>query len=242
MEQNGNVRLGRRGSRGHRGVLPLQRTPSQRATTRNEVPRIRNGGRHCCQPPSAPSEGSAGVRQLLKPEGPLLLDPGSPAQASLPVVNPNPKTGSISFRGPSWTNPLSRRLHPEGHRVRARKTGSSGASAGWSNSKPKLLLIACRWRSDLPSPPHPSCRCRRSGEAGTSVPITHSLWASSRVAQRGNCTTGPVDIGDIAHKCRDCASRAAGGSPMRPVHIPSLRWSNFRVARPIWLSPTPRPV
>ena len=126
------------------GILPSNRDQAVRHAAHN-----RNGGRHFCQPPSAPSEGSAGVRQLWRPEGLLLLDPGSPAQASLPRVDPNPKTGSSCFRGPSWTNPLSRRLRPEGHRVRARKNGSSGASSGWSNSKPKLLLIACRWRSDL---------------------------------------------------------------------------------------------
>ena len=84
-------------------------------------PPTRNGGRHFCQPPSAPSEGSAGVRQLLQPEGHLLLDPGSPAQASLRFVDPNPKTGSSYFRGPSWTNPLSRRLRPEGNRVSRKK-------------------------------------------------------------------------------------------------------------------------
>jgi len=50
-----------------------------------------------------------------------LFDPGSPAQASLPRVDPNPKTGSSCFRGPSWTNPLSRRLRPEGHRVSRKK-------------------------------------------------------------------------------------------------------------------------
>lgn len=134
----GSERLQRAGTGLRR--LPEAATPG---------PPNRNGGRHFCQPPSAPSEGSAGVRQLWRPEGLLLLDPGSPAQASLPRVDPNPKTGSSCFRGPSWTNPLSRRLRPEGHRVRARKNGSSGASSGWSNSKPKLLLIACRWRSDL---------------------------------------------------------------------------------------------
>ena len=36
-------------------------------------------------------------------------------------MDPNPKTGSSSFRGPSWTNPLSRRLRPEGHRVSRKK-------------------------------------------------------------------------------------------------------------------------
>ena len=36
--------------------------------------------------------------------------------------------------------------------------------------------IACRRRSVLPSLAAPSCRCRPSGEAGTSVPITIGTW------------------------------------------------------------------
>ena len=103
--------------------VALGRAPThyEKRSTAPSSPQTRNGGRHCCQPPSAPSEGSAGVRQRWRPEGLLLLDPGSPAQASPQVANPNPKTGFASFRGPSWTNPLSRRLSPEGHRV-SRKT------------------------------------------------------------------------------------------------------------------------
>ena len=58
---------------------------------------------------------------LSDPEVVLLLDPGSPAQASLRRVDPNPKTGSSYFCGPSWTNLLSRRLRPEGHRVSRKK-------------------------------------------------------------------------------------------------------------------------
>ncbi len=113
----------------------------------------RNGGRHCCQPPSAPSEGSAGVRQLLRPEGHLLLDPGSPAQASLPKIDPNPKTGSFPSAALLGPIPFRAACVPRDTAFRARKTGSSGASSGWSDLEPKFRLIAFRWRSDLPSRP-----------------------------------------------------------------------------------------
>ena len=152
----------------------IQLTIDARAAKLHRPP-TRNGGRHCCQPPSAPSEGSAGVRQLWRPEGLLLLDPGSPAQASRPVVVVSRRTRSLPSA--ALLGPIVFRVacFPREAACRARASGSSGASSGWSDLKPKLLFIACRWRSDFPSLPHPSCRCRRSGEAGTSVPITHSL-------------------------------------------------------------------
>ncbi len=89
----------------------------------------RNGGRHCCQPPSAPT-----------------LD--LPVFASLTVRRPSatrswltrsgvasgtwscPKAGSSSFCGPSWIGPLPRRLPPGGAANCVRKTNSSGASSG----------------------------------------------------------------------------------------------------------------
>ena len=150
-----------------------------------------------------------------------LLDPGSPAQASLPSVDPNPKTGSSCFRGPSWTNPLSRRLRPEGHRVRARKTGSSGASSGWSNSKPKLLLIACRWRSDLP--PLPS---EEGWDFRPDHPFLMNLAPSSLQAE--NAVAWPVDNGDIAHKSAISAvallfPRSYLGSCPNPLPCPTSR-------------------
>ena len=74
-------------------------------------PPTRNGGRHCCQPPSAPSEGSAGVRQLVRPEGlaaprSWLTSSGVASVKWIPIRRRVP----LRFRGPSWTNPLSRRL------------------------------------------------------------------------------------------------------------------------------------
>ncbi len=75
---------------------PHRAAPMSSATSARQIHRAqtRNGGRHCCQPPSAPSEGSAGVRQLWRPEGLLLLDPGSPAQASLRQVVVSRRTRS----------------------------------------------------------------------------------------------------------------------------------------------------
>src|SRR3990170_8074047 len=76
--------------------------------------------------PTAPSEGSAGVRDLISRSF-TVLDPGSPAQASLPIVVVSEDTSSI-FRGPSWVDPLSRPLRPEGLCFRDRRISSSGAS------------------------------------------------------------------------------------------------------------------
>jgi|GEM_PF-5817376 len=92
-----------------------------------------------------------------------LLDPGSPAQASLPKVDPNPKTGSSSSAALLGPFPFRADCPPRRTAYRARKNGSSGASSGWSELRPKSLLIACRWRSDLPSLPTLFRRCRPSG-------------------------------------------------------------------------------
>ena len=93
------------------------------------------------------------------------------------------RSGVASNRGPARRQVLDlprpflgrvlpRRLPPGGAANCVRNTNSSGASSGgptWAEA----LLIAIRWRSVLPSPAAPSCRCRLSGEAGTSVPITN---------------------------------------------------------------------
>jgi hypothetical protein len=118
-------------------------------------------------------------------------------------------SGVASDRGPArrlvldlprpflgWS--LSRRLLPGGAANCDWKTNSSGASSGgptWAEA----LLIAIRWRSVLPSPAAPSCRCRPSDEAGTSVPITHVSCTtfSSRESEKNESL--PVDNGDIVH-------------------------------------------
>ena len=126
------------------------------AATKNAVAPTRNGGRHCCQPPSAPSEGSAGVRQLWRPEGLLLLDPGSPAQASLPKSGSQSEDGFL-LASAALLGPILFRAAciPKEAACRARKTGSSGASSSWSEPGPISWFIACRWRSDLPPRPRP---------------------------------------------------------------------------------------
>jgi hypothetical protein len=85
-----------------------------------------------------------------------------------PGRGPAPRDRFSSFRGPSWANPLSRRLLPREPRFAQERMALPAplpAGPTWAEA----LLIAFRWRSDLPPLPHPSCRCRRSGEAGTSA-------------------------------------------------------------------------
>ena len=143
-----------------------------------------------------------------RPEGLLLLDPNSPAQASLRTVVVPGGTFSV-FRGPSWADPPARRLLPGGNRVPHWKKPTLPAPlTGWSEAIlgpcPKALSFASLHR--LPAeigasvPSSPSCRCRPSGEAGTSVPITMSLCAPARVAQSGKSESLPVDNGDIADR------------------------------------------
>ena len=76
--------------------------------------------------------------------------------------------------------------------------------------------------------------------AGTSVPITHSLCASPRVAQSGICSPKPVDNGDIGHKLRARSESArlpfcsaAPTSPLCPNPPPS------RPSLPICRASTP---
>ena len=153
---------------------------------------------------------------------------------------PVPKDRFSSFRGPSWTNPLSRRLRPEGHRVSRKKE--------WLFRR---LFRLVRLGTEVPPhrlpveigpsvPSSPYCRCRPSGEAGTSVPITHSLCASPRVAQSGICSPKPVDNGDIGHKLRARSESArlpfcsaAPTSPLCPNPPPS------RPSLPICRASTP---
>ena len=61
---------------------------------------------------------------------------------------------------------LFRRLLPTGPEIRSLRHRPEGQFSFEPHS------IACRRRSVLPSLAAPSCRCRPSGEAGTSVPIT----------------------------------------------------------------------
>jgi hypothetical protein len=129
--------------------------------------------------------------------------------------NPNPKTelpaktarcsaallGIISTASRFAHLPSSPRGGPgSGAASRDRKTISSGASS-------RLAPTRTRKFSPLPAGgdrsfcrlPHPSCRCRPSGEAGTSVPITKQPCTCA--PSRGSEIFGnkPVDNGDIGN-------------------------------------------
>jgi hypothetical protein len=197
--------------------------------------------------PTAPSEGSAGVRNLvdraLQPIHPLsilahqlrrrflsdrsLLRGARPTyltawpESSLvarfvrPAIEPKSSVKTVQFsaallgmtsscvplcfsairrsfrsRVARDESPLFRRLFPAG-----------------PDKNPKALPIACRRRSDLWSPAAPFCRCRRSGEAGTAVPITHAPCTSP--PSRGSEKYGikPVDNGDIGNNRRNLRHR-----------------------------------
>ena len=87
----------------HRSVRRLARPtglsagPEERALSPN-----RNGGRHCCQPPLRRAKDMPVFATLA--QGPV-FDPGSPAQASLPIVV-LPGGRFSTFCGPSWIDPL----------------------------------------------------------------------------------------------------------------------------------------
>ena len=195
--------------------------------------------------PTAPSEGYAGVRNLVhEPEGlptrfsilahqlrrrfpteqlPLARSPIDlpdcaarrfaglstfPASASGTEV-PRSQNRPM-FRGPSWVNhscvPLCSPFptRSSGSRVALEKIDSSGASS-------RLAPIRTRKLFPLPAGgdrtfghlPHPSCRCRLSGEAGTAVPITCSPCTSPPSRESEKCGTKPVDNGDIGHNRRN---------------------------------------
>ncbi len=157
-----------------------------------------------------------------RPEGLPLLDPGSPDQASLPVTGP--ARGQVQKPSAALLGLVpSRRLPPGGAANCDWKTNSSGASSGgptWAET----LLIAIRWRSVLPSPAAPSCRCRPSSEAGTSVPITHVTWPTFSSRESEKIESMPVDNGDIAHNYAvwgmisgPSAAEAASRSPESPI-------------------------
>jgi hypothetical protein len=162
---------------------------------------------------------------LLERFGTPLLDPGSPAQASLSIAplprerspgfySTAPPEGSLVFRRPAClSNPglATQILEPEfpdrspesqvpakavrcsaallgktalasrfahhgsekpGSRVALEAIFSSGASSRLARDEPESSSHSCRRRSVLLSLPRPSCRCRLSGETGTSAPIT----------------------------------------------------------------------
>lgn len=184
--------------------------PERRGFFRCDAPN-RNGARHCCQAPlrralDLPVFVTL-IDQARKPLQPV-LDPGAPAQASLPttaVRRPGSLFGSaperasppkspplgpkasatLMFHGPSWAGSLPRGFVSLGGKLPSYKEApalpaplADGPEFTSLRHRPEGQFcfephsIACRRRSVLPSLAAPSCRCRPSGEAGTSVPIT----------------------------------------------------------------------
>ena len=106
------------------------------------------------------------------------------------------------FCGPSWVGhscvPLRFPHRSASSRVALEKTDSSGAS-----SRLAPLPLPKELRHCLPAEigslalPHPSCRCRLPGEAGTAVPITWSPCTCRPSRKSEKCGEKPVDNGDI---------------------------------------------
>ena len=154
-------------------------------------PSNRNGGRHCCQPPPAPSEGSAGVRQLDDPKvlcSSILAHQlrrrfrsWSCSEEHVRFL-PRPFLGHSPFASPA--------LRREPRVARERITLPAPLPTGPTWNRSSSSSPAGRDRTFRPFLPR---------EAGTSVPITHSLWAAIRVAQSEKIESLPVDNGDIAH-------------------------------------------
>jgi hypothetical protein len=171
--------------------------------------------------PNAPSEGSAGIRYLVKTRRPQpALDPGSPAQASLPIEqlplarsptslpNCNPED-RLSFSPSGLTEvktvqlsaallgptPLASRFafHPERLRAasRLRRSTLPAPHTNWPRfNSRRNLNIACRRRSDLWSPAATACRCRLLERPG---PPSRSLGHHAhlfRVAKAKNRARG----------------------------------------------------
>jgi hypothetical protein len=135
--------------------------------------------------PGAPAQASLSILAVRRPGS---LFGSAPERASPPNSPPlGPKaSATLMFRGPSWAGSLPRGLPPWGgnrprqseHQLfrRLLPTGPEIRSlrhrpGGQFSFEPHS--IACRRRSVLPSLAAPSCRCRPSVEAGTSVPITN---------------------------------------------------------------------
>ena len=206
--------------------------------------------------PTAPSEGSAGVRNLVKtregpdplsilahqlrrrfrsnsslvrgakpiyqtarPEGSLVLRPVRPVMN--PIREPTsrrkpsdvlrPFLGNPLLRPASLTRPLDSPKETPEIREPRRATERflfRRLLPADPKKNPKVLLTACRRRSDLWSPAALSCRCRLSGEAGTAVPITYSPCTPLPSRKSEKWVLKPVDNGDIGHNRRNLFDRA----------------------------------
>jgi hypothetical protein len=132
----------------------------------------------------------------------------------------------LDFPRPFLGRVLPRRLSPEGNRELREEHQLFRRLFRWSDLELSSLLIAIRWRSVLPSPAAPSCRCRPSGEAGTSVPITHVTCSSLPSRESEKSESKPVDNGDIGRNWRfACRDSTQDGESPRRIAIGSVRAS-----------------
>jgi hypothetical protein len=160
------------------------------APTENASPK-RNGGRHCCQPPLRRAKDMP-VFATRSAEASPSLDPGSPAQASLPIAAARESLASPDFasRRKLYLDPLM--PHPKTRQLRC-STALLGmiTSASRFASRTEVLETASRKRKIISSgassrlatdcsrrnAPLPAGRDRSFGhcrprEAATAVPIT----------------------------------------------------------------------
>ena len=149
-----------------------------------------------------------------------LIDCASRRLACLSTIGAWQSQSHPMFRGPSWVDhswrpallfPLPKK-RSKPRRARG-KINSSGASSRLAPKRSEEHLIACRRRSVLPSTSAPSCRCRPSGEAGTSVPITQEQCTSWVSRKSEKYESYPVDNGDIGNN-----SRNKRGLPIRDAN------------------------
>ena len=151
---------------------------------RNRSPN-RNGGRHCCQPPLRRARICRCSRSGSAEASPS-LDPGSPAQASLPTAAARESLAFSSFPsrrkfclGPLMFRPKTKQLRCStallGMTTSASRFASTVPKNGFSRvaqkedhlfrrlfpagheDRPKVHSTACRQRSVLWSLPLPSC-------------------------------------------------------------------------------------
>lgn len=215
----------------------------------------RNGGRHCCQPPlrrakdmpvfvtwsmepcGLPTRSrswltSSGVASHHLPEpGGLVQRCSTALLGSITLASRfasrDPKTAGS--RVALEEDRLFRRLFP----------------AGPASTPERVLALPAGRDRTFGHLPHPSCRFRPSGEAGTAVPITHSPCTSRPSRQSEKSGEKPVDNGDIGNNrwnllatpARRPDSPSADGALRLPFRSPPP--NSARCPKPLPLIPSP---
>ncbi len=183
----------------------------------------RNGGRHCCQPPlrraricRCSSFGSA--------EASPSLDPGSPAQASLPTAAARESLAFSSFPsrrefrlGPLMPCPKTRQL-----RCSTALLGMTTSTSRFARPTPKSVGAASRKRKIISS--GASCRLVRSGSISP-TPTRRTEPSSSIPSPAG----GDRSLGRLPH--RPVVSDPWRGWNHRPDHLMTMHFATSRAKR-----------